>query len=99
MAVRWVEITDTESEKIRFDCLRRELSQAGIENEFEVLKVDADSLAATLAEAKHKYNQIRLGGSLREAVVALSEKMPTSLLPLKCADALVRADGQWWPRN
>jgi shikimate 5-dehydrogenase len=98
-AQTWAEIS-TVSHELRFSTLSRELSKAGFENQIEFfLAQDRESFEKVLAEVQAKSTQIRVGGALCELLPSMIERMPSALLSLKAADALIKTGEEWWARN
>ena len=100
MAARWAEISSDENEKERFETLSRSLKDAGFDNEvvFQKCSVE-DDCGSVLKKAQEEFEQIRIGGLLAEKVPSFYEQLPSALLHLKAADAVVKEHGRWWPRN
>lgn len=96
--LKWVEISD-ECQQERFTALSEELRSAGLQNQIEFLQADASSFPQVLSEAQKSFHQIRVGGSLREHVLAQFERVPQSLRFLRAADAVCNESGVWWPRQ
>lgn len=98
MAMKWVEISD-QVEPGRLSALSRALEESGCANAVESIQVDRDGFANVLKDAKTRFDQIRVGGDLRSVAAEFVERMPSSILTLKIADAFVFENrGSWWPR-
>lgn len=94
--MRWCEVGEQAS-TARFQALSEALAKAGVENRYEFVENTGDP--AKVFAVAETYDQIRLTGEACTQVLSHSIRTPSSLLPLKAADAFVKEkDGQWWPR-
>lgn len=96
--LRWAEIA-IRCDRERYTGLSELLREKGIENEVEFIETTPDDFAAVCEDAKTRFDQIRVGGALAEPAATLTDRLPSALLTLRSADALVYLDGEWWPRN
>lgn len=96
--VRWVELS-TRCERERYTALSEELAKAGIANEVAFIEAPLAEFEPRLSEVKSEFAQIRIGGGLREIAYRTAERMPSTLLTVRSADAYVCERGEWWPRN
>lgn len=96
--MKWVEIS-TKCERERMTALSQAMVRAGLENEVSFLEITPDQFPDVLAEAQGQYSQIRLGGEFRVQICYMVNNVPSSLLLLHTADALVFDGQKWWPRN
>jgi hypothetical protein len=101
-SLRWCEISDL-GEPERFECLSEALTEAGVKNSFSLIQVSAENFESTLHQAQADFEQIRIGGTLREVLPRLMTRLPSSMISLRSADAFVRGESsvgvEWWPRN
>ncbi len=95
--IRWAEISN-HCERERFTALSQALNEQRLENEVSFIETEATELQNVLDEAFLKYDQIRVGGSFCEEVLRTLHHQPSTLLTIRSADALVKENGQWWPR-
>ena len=95
---KWVEISDA-CESHRFGSLSLSLTEAGVANEHTLIECAPDKLEGKLQEALLEFDNVRIGGVLREEIPKIYPRMPSTLLSLRSADAMVREGGEWWPRN
>jgi shikimate 5-dehydrogenase len=98
MAIRWAEISD-QPQPERLAAVSSALKSAGVDNEFVEIAAGEADFADVLERAKSEFDQIRIGGSLRDLVPSVSIRFSSSLLAIKSADALVQTKDGWWPRN
>lgn len=104
---KWAEISNRPS-RARFEALRTALATAGLESEVEFIECpigDVNRFEEIFAEAKKKYDQLRIGGPLADLPLRNAERLPASLVALQAADAIVKSPlsepgrFDWWPRN
>jgi hypothetical protein len=96
--VRWVEIS-TECERARMQALSEELAAHGIPNEVSFIECGVGEFGDVLLEAQDRFDQIRIGGELRDLAPKFVTRLPSQILTLRSIDAFVKEDGEWWPRN
>ncbi|MEK7356429.1 MAG: hypothetical protein AAB250_08265 [Bdellovibrionota bacterium] len=94
--MRWCEVGNEPSTQ-RFEALSAALTKAGVENEYSFIEFTGDPEKAF--HAAERFDQVRLSGEAATRVLNHSLRTPSTLLPLKAADAYVREkNGEWWPR-
>jgi hypothetical protein len=98
MVIRWAEISDRPQSE-RLSAVSTALKASGVDNEFVEIAADPTDFADVLEKAKSEFDQIRIGGSLRDLLPSISIRFPSSLLAVRSADALVKTHDGWWPRN
>lgn len=101
MSAVWAEITDRDPSEARAAALEEALKAQGVDNRRLMKTARAQDLRAAVDEARAEgAANIRFAGTLPEAVPALYETLPSQMLSLRCADALVfDKEGRAWPRN
>ncbi len=100
--IKWIEISDVESRsagRARFETLSSLLSESGVENEIVLQETTGEDLQTSLKSAMAGFDQIRISGSIGSNVLEHFDNVPLSSKQIGAADALVKADGKWWPRN
>ncbi|MES2963257.1 MAG: hypothetical protein V4760_05160 [Bdellovibrionota bacterium] len=94
--MRWCEVGNDHS-KVRFEALSQALTKAGVENEHSFIEFTGDP-EKVFREAE-KFDQVRLSGEAATRIMSYAPRTPSTLLPLRAADAYVKEkNGQWWPR-
>ena len=97
---RWCVIAEPTRvrEESRFVALDEALKKSGLQTEFHFLISTQDELPAKLEQVKSEYSQIRFAGEVGSWTLPLLIRLPSALMSLKSADALVCEGGDWWPR-
>ncbi len=96
--VSWAQIS-TDSDSRRVNLLSQALRDAGFANRVELIQSRPETFEADVRAACKVHQQLRVGGELCELLPSLTEKVPSSILTLKVADAYVKQGDEWWPRN
>lgn len=96
--LRWVEIA-IRARRQRFEDLSSALNEAGLGNEVSFIETSEDEFPTVLEQAKADFDQIRIGGDLQVLAPKVADRLPSLLLTLRAADALVKEGDQWWLRN
>ena len=96
--MKWVEIA--------YPCFRERslalndfLKAKGIEAEVEFIDCDPKQFPEILADAKKKYDQIRVDSPFGEMIVSLQHTQSLVARQLKAADSLVHENADWWVRS
>ncbi len=98
--IRWCTIADAyrAPQEARYQALDKALQAAGLETSFEFLIADQSNMGEILEKAKLEFSQIRFAGQSGSWVLPLLIRLPSSVMSLKSADALVYDQKEWWPR-
>ena len=95
--MKWAEVgVDT---AVRAQHLSRFLKEQGISNELETVPAPTEDLLDALKGFKQKYDQIRFSSSFGTRVMGVLEGKPIQERVMNACDALVKEDGEWWPRS
>jgi shikimate 5-dehydrogenase len=99
--MNWAVISDTVQNKLRANVLSTALNEAGIKNQVHFVSATPENLNDVIQNCSNKNIQyMRFEGSLADFVPSCFNNLPSTILTLKSADAIVpEHDGRLWPRN
>ena len=97
---KWCTLADSTriQDELRFQILNEMINEKGLPTEFQFLTVTENNITDILEKVKSENSQIRFAGDVGKWVVPLLERLPSAVLSLKSADALVCEKLEWWAR-
>lgn len=96
--MKWVEIAYP-CFRERSLALKEFLNSKGIDADVEFIDCDPKQFPEVLADAKKKYDQIRVDSPFGEMIVSLQHTQSLVARQLRAADSLVHENADWWVRS
>ena len=95
---KWVVIGKTTVEK-RYEYLSEALSHLGVINEVSFIKSSQESFSDDVKRAMLSFDSIRVEEPFCNKLPDCFEGVPSQIMIIKSADAVIKDLGRWWPRS